>query len=807
MHSGIFFRRGHGWLLWAVWGTCTLTSNPVSATPADSAWVTAIQRIEHPADLPFRETLQEYYALFPGMVLQNYRGTDYLHYRGSRHDEIGYTLEGADIRSAFTGQVALHLIPEALEDITLRSSPTAAEGSAPVVLQHTLRTGREGFHLSLRGESDRFTPAYTSRWGTFSYGYENMVGTVEGSLLSGGVRFFLGVEARSLSDAVRVFWDGFTIGGPGNPLTIREYVYIPPEAMGLEPQGYEKIVPGAGWVGNIRYAPSRSYGYSETFSYPLEDELGTDRLDMRPGNIPENALNQLNLNGTVTVMLDNWRLRGIAASTRDSRQINEQPIANMFRLDRVPVQEDQTDFLALKASYAWSPTLTANVTAYGFDHSSRTYDPRYGDNFLFDADTLVSEDINANLRLDIHGFDFYQPDTEILRRYTKSDERILGFRAGIDKIWTRQQLSAGFEFQRGTIRYYKADMNILRRTFDYLYAQGESVDIQSLTDAQLRHIRYSIDEAYGYDLLGQSIERSDDFVDGPRHPVIFAGYAAYQRELDHLILRAGLRLEGVSTGAQVFSDPTNPPGSYWGFTNIPIESLKDASATWTLLPRISLSSRITSRLSMAVSYTAHATLPQLQNIYASRNYRIRILSGEYFITDMRGWDAEPVKSDHITWNVTYQPMQWLALMGQVYYSYYWRLLDARTVTVDPNSAWWHYPILANKGVTMAQGIETTVLFQPSRQLQVTWNHTISSVKGTASFPNWNAGLTNYDFFRLNPALPLRPLNYDQANQGNIHLSYRTPPTAPIFLRNLTAQVMYRYNSGHYTDIFPDATSG
>jgi hypothetical protein len=224
MYIDSIFSRAHSWLLCIFLSVFTVASAQVSVSPDDSVSIPAFHQLEDPAALPFRETFQEYYALLPGMVLQNYRGTDYLHYRGSRHDEIGYTLEGADIRSPFTGRVVLHLIPEALEDITLRSSPTADEGGAPVILQHTLKTGQEGFHLSLRGESDRFTSTYTPRWETFSYGYENMVGTVEGSLLSGRVRFFLGVEARSLGDAARVFWDGFTIGGPDNPLLIYDWI-------------------------------------------------------------------------------------------------------------------------------------------------------------------------------------------------------------------------------------------------------------------------------------------------------------------------------------------------------------------------------------------------------------------------------------------------------------------------------------------------------------------------------------------------------------------------------------------------------
>ena len=99
--------------------------------------------------LPFRGESQDYYALFSGTVNQDYRGTDLLHVRGSRHDEIGYTLEGIDLRNAYTGLSMFRIIPEALESLTLQASPSVSMGPAPVVLQRRLRRGRGNFKLSL----------------------------------------------------------------------------------------------------------------------------------------------------------------------------------------------------------------------------------------------------------------------------------------------------------------------------------------------------------------------------------------------------------------------------------------------------------------------------------------------------------------------------------------------------------------------------------------------------------------------------------------------------------------------------------
>jgi len=80
--------------------------------------------------LPFRGEVQEYYGLFPGTVVQEYGGNNYLHIRGSRHDEIAYSFEGIDIRSAFTGLNLFQFIPEALESISLDAAPSASAGNA-----------------------------------------------------------------------------------------------------------------------------------------------------------------------------------------------------------------------------------------------------------------------------------------------------------------------------------------------------------------------------------------------------------------------------------------------------------------------------------------------------------------------------------------------------------------------------------------------------------------------------------------------------------------------------------------------------
>ncbi len=218
--------------------------------------------------LPFRGESQDYYALFPGTVQQDYRGTEFFHIRGSRHDEISYSFEGVDVRSAFTGLNMIRFIPEALDRITLNTAPGASENSAVALLQHRLQRGGGDFRVSLKAKTDRFTSNYNERLGTFSYGYFNTLLTAEGKILQDNIRFFAAGERRSFDDHYRKFWDGFRIGYP--KFTLEDEFFT---------------------------------------GQTLQEVVGTEELVVSPRNIPEAASLRYTMNGLITADYSPLKLR------------------------------------------------------------------------------------------------------------------------------------------------------------------------------------------------------------------------------------------------------------------------------------------------------------------------------------------------------------------------------------------------------------------------------------------------------------------------------------------------------------------
>lgn len=127
-----------------------VTSTAVAMT-ADEVVI----RAERPIiDKTATNDAQNVLALQAGVVEDE--GT--LHIRGSRADEVGYYVEGASVRNVVTGNTAVTLIDEALEEIQLQAGGFNAEyggANAGIVLQE-MRTGTTDLHITVMSETHNF---------------------------------------------------------------------------------------------------------------------------------------------------------------------------------------------------------------------------------------------------------------------------------------------------------------------------------------------------------------------------------------------------------------------------------------------------------------------------------------------------------------------------------------------------------------------------------------------------------------------------------------------------------------------------
>lgn len=715
--------------------------------------------------LPFRGESQEYYGLFSGTVVQDFRGTEFLHIRGSRYDEIGYIFENVNVRSAFSGLNMIRFIPEALEMITLNSSPSASLDNAVAVLQHHLRQGGSDFKLTLRGEADRFTSDYNTRFGTFSYGYYNYLLTSEGKILKDNMSFFVAGESEYFNDHNRKFWDGFSIGGPDFPLVDRDT------------------------------------------EQTLQEAVDTDKIVVRSGNIPNANSERFTVNSIVTADYKPFALRVVGALNYQKQQQNDTPIRDIFNPERIPEFKQKAGLLSLQADYFGKKDLFAHVQLDLLRSNEKSVDPLFEDNFLLYRDSLaivekgVNWDSSHRSSSDryIRGpgeFNFYQfhfgRPGELLVSYSKSEENYWELSVSVQKKLGNHQLNVGGSFQRRTLRRFA-----IGRSFYFMKRFREfGVDPDELHEDQFHTIRRSGDvRTFGYDVFGNKIEEADAISDAPKHPTEYSFYVEDRYRLKDLHMNIGLRYDSFSSDALVNVDPTNPemfrvPGN-------PTSTIQTAPSHRYLSPRFRATFFANERLNFQYNFGKYVQQVRFHDVYASREYRLTSLTGGMFINDPRGLNAQPVRSSQTEMSVSYNLKPRLSLRTTFFYKTTDGLLEADRVITSPQASAADYNVLVNSGEAISKGMELSVEY--NNKGFFTWiNYTFSDVNGFTSYPISNlrdVELQDPNGFH-SKSNPPSPLDFNQTHRGNALVSYEFSKHANPILRQTGLHLLFRFNSGH-----------
>ena len=720
----------------------------------DSAFFNSHARIITRQDLqrlPFRGESQDYYGLFPGTVQQDYRGTEFLHIRGSRHDEIAYSFEGVDVRSAFTGLNMIRFIPEALDRITLNMSPDASENSAVALLQHRLRRGRSDFRASVKTETDRFTSSYNERLRTFSYGYFNMLLTAEGKIFKENIRFFAAGERSSFSDHYRKFWDGFCIGGAN---------------FTLEDEFFTRQT--------------------------LQEVVGTEELVVSPGNIPEAASLRYTVNGLITADYNPIKLRLVSAFNWNEEQQNETPIQHTFNPERIPEYKQKTGFVSLQADYFGRRDWRWHLQLDLLRSSEKTLDPVFEDNFLFYLDSLATIERGLNYipgtnTFRIHGFPFSHPGA-LLATYSKSEENYWSFSGAVHKKLGSHKFKAGAAFQSRTLRRFA-----IGRHDDYIRAlefnRGQLLQIRNRGDVR----------TFGYDVFGNKADKAGGAHDAAKHPTKYSFYFEDQFAAQDVLLNMGLRYASFSSDANVFVDPNSPQLERSGGSNIPLTGFKSAASQQFILPRFRAQFNPNEQLKLHFQYGRYAQQVRLSDVYASRGYWKHFFDGGFFWNDPRGTAAEPVQATQTEFGISYERQPYLRLQTTLFYKNTDGHLETEKFEVDPASAAFDYNALINSGEAISKGIEFNINYK-NKGLHSWINYTLSGVKGFTSYPITNLRDAEVSGFATeafhSKAEPATALDFNQKHRGNVFISYVSSKGSKPFWRQTGLHLLFRFNSGH-----------
>jgi hypothetical protein len=771
--------------------------------------------------MPFRG-VQEVFALQAGVV----EDEGALHVRGSRSDEIGYYVEGANVRNVVTGNSAVGLIDEALAEVQLQAGGFNAEygGANAGIILHDLRTGGPQWRFTLGGESDGVTSKYKKRLGTYSYGYGNQVMTASGPLLSQKTRAFLAVQ-RTARDSDPMFWEGFQFDNGKDGFL---------------------LVDNGDSGGQVHWKKDEA-------GNAIPDTV--KKLELKPGNIEHTANEQIDFNGTLLFDYNPIQVRVSGLYTNEALEYNPAPIRNMLNPLRLPEGERSASLINVKGTHLLDPSLyyELNFSVYNQDRE-RYGDPRMKDNWWVYNDSVAVErtwgesgyytPYTANGTIprayNFYGFPINRPGAPTSHStgesrttwYTYDKDSYWGLAGSVTKQTEVHQLKAGFDYQAWTSRRFSLTENSLRAAIKSTYPQLDAVyqryykdDItadqildeliakaESLPDGQgsmkdlVRLVRINASsDFFGYDEFGRLDDNPEDQLQAPRQPVVASAYVQDKVEYKDLILNAGLRYEYFDADSwRILEDP-NYPGTLKPkrdpntFTMV----IADSAGTYMaktrtfheFSPRLGFSFPVSDRTVFHTQYGRFSQMPAMRDLFTGGAMLAIELGGQNYIQYPTAYDIEPIRTTQYEIGFEQQFTDFASFDMTGFYRDVKGQLQIKKVDLSPNAVdVGAFNFYQNGDFATTKGMEFVLKLRRINRIRAELNYTLSDARGTGSSENEAiSGLEN----DTNLPTIISPLDFNETHRGNMYVDYRFGANeGGRLLRNVGANLLFKFTSGH-----------
>jgi hypothetical protein len=519
------------------------------------------------------------------------------------------------------------------------------------------------------------------------------------------------------------------------------------------------------------------------------------------------------LNSIIEADYEPFAFRAIGLYDYEKQQQNDTPIYHLFNQRRVPVLEQYAGLLSLQMDYAGAKNLNAHFQLDWLGSGNKNYDPLFGDNFWLYRDSLaiVAKGLPWNAQsnltqfydsyilgpedLNFYNFKFSAPG-DIIATYSKSVENYWAITGSVQKKFRQHCLNFGAAVQRRTLRRLTIGNSLV---YMNEYRKLNQVDESQYLD-QLLYIRnWGEVDAYGFDIFGDQIDKSDAVNDGPRHPMTYSLYFEDHIVSGKLHIDLGLRYDSFASDEPIFRDPENPDFDFYPGNILPT-AMKKAPTHHYLLPRLGTLFFITDDLKIHLNWGKYAQQVRFSDVYSSRGYHAKYLFGGYFYTDPHGINARPVTSTQTQAGISYQIKPHVQAEATFFYKIMEGHLESDRYIPWPLSSMGNdCPILANNGEAIAKGLELSLQYQRSGFFSGL-NYTLSHVRGFNSYPISNLrdverGLNSSD--RLEEqARQMSPLDYNQRHRLNAVFSYEFDKTRSNWIAGTGFHLLFRFNSGH-----------
>ena len=686
-----------------------------------------------------------------------------LHIRGSRAEEVAYTLDGAQITDVINTGRDVSAIPEALAEITVEAGGYGAHigGANSGVVRQTMRTGGNEFGGNVRFE-------------TGDYGYSDYTATLGGP--AGPIKFFAAIRQSHVDDWNPTYYEDFMIDLDGDGVADSLDSYV----SGVTPDGDKLVV-----------------------------DFNTDNGKA----VPHRAENNTQFNGTVTTDLGPLNLRLSTVVDNRDAQSNSLPIYRMFNTDRLSKSERALNMNSIRGNYFINSDMLISVGVSNLSRKYESYDELFGKPGDF-GDALSWHDSasvaaaggdasywkNSYTSPDLYyvgQFPFQRPG-DVTTGWYKNERSSTGFDAGLTWQMGDHEIRAGFDMKNYTYRKYgfsTSAMYDLNRMIAQDSLDWDDATSGSNADVTAALSLFNRSGQIGYDDYG--VEVDSDGLDGPRKPKTSSFYVNDKYEAGDVVISAGLRVDNFNMDDYKLKDTANPP---WDETNqgVKEDGIEKSENKTAMQPRLGLAFPVSDEVVFHLQYGKFAQMPELDLPYASSRYMHLVWGGQNYTPDPMGFDLDPVLTTQYEVGMSYQFLPDAAIdvtayakntTGQVVLNIYPEVEIDNTNGVEPSSKYY-----TNGDFTTVNGVEFTLRTRRINRLQTYVSYTYADARGVNSDPNSNAGNLSQSMLSP-PPMMINPLYYNNKHRGALSMDYRFGDDDGV-LSGLGVNVQYKFNSGH-----------
>lgn len=315
--------------------------------------------------------------------------------------------------------------------------------------------------------------------------------------------------------------------------------------------------------------------------------------------------------------------------------------------------------------------------------------------------------------------------------YIHRKSSYLGFKGDLNlQADDRNTLKIGFDFERHTLRYFRA------------------------LDATKGWAKTRVNR-YGFDSLGNESDNEGVFNEA-KHPINLGMYVQDRFEWRGVIVNAGLRFDFFDYATQRVKDSLNP--YQFGTPGVLDEAdLEDTKKFTRLSPRLGISFPVSDRTQMHVSFAKMLQRPDLDKLYVGYDFwEARVTAGSYF--PFASPNLEPERTTLYEVGISHQLADNLAFSIDAYYKDVQDLTQIHTYdSVDASIR--TYSIFDNIDYGTIKGLDFNLNMRRTRNIRLDLKYTLSWATGTGSYAQ-SAYVINWSNPGGTPKVTA-PLDYDQ----------------------------------------------